>query len=390
MRKGITLACLAILAAFANASTAVGITSNGAVYTISDVTGVDTLVNTIGITGTFCLAYNPADQFFYTISDRKLYRFTLGGQAVLRRDLSGFLADNPTTLAIDRAGILWTIHKVAGQLVRFGSVSGNTNVAPIESGLRTGSLVFNTDGSLYLTQSDPLASNAGLFIIDKLTGQSTHVNTVDLSNTDIGAPAVPGNIVGGIGSITCFFNTGLRLNALSGALTNIGGSTSGIQGLAYEQKLPFAHPAVLGTVNFGQVNANSATSLDDRDRDVLRVCKFFVPNNTSPFAQFTVKSQIVANAQTLAYTFTRRMVTSGSFIETVSILNVNTGLFERATQASTSNQFTTDSRAINDFANFVSANREVTFKIEVRQAGPSSNLTPCYEADQFVIQTTVP
>lgn len=141
------------------------------------------------------------------------------------------------------------------------------------------------------------------------------------------------------------------------------------------------------TINLGQLNAGSVASLAADDGNVLRICKFIVPNQT--VAPITV--QLDGTSQALTATsmkleFKNRMQTAGLFSVTLDLWNWGTNNWD-ATNVLTAGVNTTFSTqtlnvtgALSQFLR--SSDGAVRARYRIRQTGPSTGTIWCHETDR--------
>lgn len=374
------------LSASSFAGTAIGINSTGNVYQVSDVTGNESFINNVGISGTFCLGSTRTSNDLFTISGTDLYRFSIGGSASIQRSLPFLVTSSCSAFALDQGGVGYVIDTNTRNLYSFGLVSGNILIGNIGFSSMT-TMNFGRDGSLYGIRSTANQADAGLYVISRRDGHATRISTGNFDASNLGGFAEPdGNF--SMSSFLTAFNSCQRLSPIVGALSPVGGSTSGIRGLIYENKDTVAQSGTLGIVNFGSVAANTVGCLDDRDGTPLRICRFLVPNLTVPPIQFTVNTGPITSTSTqMGYFYKGRMTAAGNFQDSLEILNVTTGQFDVMNTHPVGLSGHVVSDAIPNSANYLPANRIVTARFKVRPTGLVATQSYCYELDQFVIQS---
>ncbi|MCW5938349.1 MAG: hypothetical protein KF884_07640 [Fimbriimonadaceae bacterium] len=383
MRKLVVLSLLA-WSAGAQALESYGLNSSGTLVRIDDVSNSQTFVQNIGLTGTFCLAYNPVDQFFYTVSGGTLFRFKPGTTSVAWRSLP-FLSNNIHGLAISRNGICWGIESGTGRLWKFGTQSGEVLVGT--TGMSPNGLAFGADGSLYVIHGVVDPNLYGIYVVDQNTAECTRVTKGSQPRFDLFALTARPFGSWGLGNFMGYFNTHATVNPITGAFTGSGGSFVSLRGVAYEFDGPFANIMQLGTVTFGRVVSNTPGCLDDREGDPLRVCKFIVPNQTVPPIQFSLITQVPSNPTTMASLINHRVTSAGSFTMSVDFLNPRLNLYENLGNIAVGSNPAT-SFVVGDVDRHVSNTRMVNMRLSLRPNGPVGAAVFCLEIDQAVVQST--
>lgn len=384
MRKLLTLAAVLGVAGASLAAEALGIDSTGNVYRIDDTTGAEAFVNNVGVSQTFCLGYR-FDDFFYTIAGGNLYKFRQGQQAVLVRSLPFLLTGTVTAFAISRGGVGFAVDRFNNDLWRFGTGSGETLVGNV--GFPVQALSFNADDSLYCVRDAAAASLFGLYVINQSTCQPTRITTGDHAPVDLRCFTARPVATSGISNFLGCFNTTSSVNTLTGTFAQTGGSLSSIRGVAYRHVGPFRSEMDFLSASTGRVDSNSATCLDDRDRNCLRVCKFIVPNQFLPPIRFTIVGTPILNPATLALLLHHRATSAGAFRISVDFLVPRTGTFDQVGDLATTTAFT-NSVFVGDPARHIANNGDTTVRVSMRPVGPVANPAFCVELDQAVLQST--
>lgn len=147
------------------------------------------------------------------------------------------------------------------------------------------------------------------------------------------------------------------------------------------------------TVNLGKVTAGNLASLAAEDGNAQTICKFFVPNQSSPFVR-TVLNFVTTRPQFVDIHLGLRMRlspgTGGVFVvrgflrDVVSTANVQV-LNDKAL---TANYQTYMGFAPLPLPRFVGGGGAIQATVEVQQVGPSSVLLPCVDIDRAVMYVT--
>lgn len=384
MRALILASALAFSTSFAHAVTLVGITLDAKVYTIDSNTGIPTLVSDYACNNVRGLAYHAPRNTYYFVANNNLYEFTLGGQAVLRRNLE-FVLDDMWDIAIDRAGIVWGTESVTSgpeRLWRFGTVSGSTFIGET---LLNGQIDFGEDGSLYLWHSDGNPTFDGLFVVNKANADAVRINPVG-DPPNFSAFCTLNTLDDAFGYA---FNAQFHsLNLLSGLTSLVGGPNMDFRGLAHGVAKKFPCAVTLGTINFGLLNSNPPGALEDRDNRPLSICKFLVPNATLPPIRFELNVDGVSNVSTFDVIYRSRMTSAGALNLVFQGKRIADGVFENIVVQRMSNTYTVTSRPNADATRFFNATGAATFRIDIQQVGPTASPNFCLELDQFAVSTS--
>ena len=137
------------------------------------------------------------------------------------------------------------------------------------------------------------------------------------------------------------------------------------------------------TVNLGQVQSGDIGSLATADGDSLVVCKAFVPNVNSPFVRFVVNgSTPLSNLTAYSFGSTAKMLSAGTFEETLEAYNFASGTYD-VSNAATINLSTStlDVSAASNLSDYVFSNI-VQARVSVKQTGFSSVAVPCVSFDE--------
>lgn len=137
------------------------------------------------------------------------------------------------------------------------------------------------------------------------------------------------------------------------------------------------------SVQLGKVQSGDLTSLQEPENAALVVCKFFIPNQSSPFIQMVVEGTTTLTPPTaLRFRVKSGMVHSGAFNQTLSLFNFLTNSYEESrtdTINTTVNYY--DLNATGNLARYVSNAGTVRSRVQVKQVGPSTTLYPCGSFD---------
>lgn len=137
------------------------------------------------------------------------------------------------------------------------------------------------------------------------------------------------------------------------------------------------------SLSFGKISTGSVASLETADNTPLVVCKFIVPNQTSPFVQFAVTGNTTLTSQkALRFRIKSAMATNGSFTQTLRLFNFVTNAYEesRTDTINTGYQYT-DLVATGDVSRYVGTAGALQSQVQIRQVGPSASTKPCVNFD---------
>ncbi len=140
------------------------------------------------------------------------------------------------------------------------------------------------------------------------------------------------------------------------------------------------------TVNYGRITSGDATKLALDDGDALVICKFIVPNQTSPIVQFAVNGNTTFTSLTaLRFSTKAAMVQAGSFSHILKLYNFATSAYEETTTGSIglAYQFY-DLPATGDPNRYLGSGGALKSLVQIKQNGPSTSATPCASFDLAV------
>jgi streptogramin lyase len=137
------------------------------------------------------------------------------------------------------------------------------------------------------------------------------------------------------------------------------------------------------SVHRGRVDSGDTSSLSQIDGSSLRVCRFVVLSATDPPVQVTVRGHAsTLNPSSLTVTMSSHMLQNGVFRQELVLIDGNGSLSsERRTDPIGQNPMIVQlSPSVP--SDFVAADGTVAVRYIVRQAGPTSTLLWCHEADE--------
>lgn len=383
MRKELTFSFLLAVASTALAQDLVAIDQGGRVSTINTVTGTKTLVSDYNFTDVQGLAYNSVTGKLMLVDNNQLFEFVLGGQPVFRRNLE-FVTGVMNDIAIDRSGIVWGIESESGtrNLWRFGTSTGSTLIGNLDATLQ---LDFGLDGSLYGYGNSADPTKDGLFVVNQSTAAMTRISPAG-DQLSIAGFATYSNPSGFRVAAACEFNGPFHnLDLVNGQFLSQAGTNLGIlRGAAFPVAKGFPVANTLGVVNLGNLDQNPANCLKDREGVPLRICKFIVPNQSSPVIQFTLNFDGPTGMATFDPYFVPRMTTSGSFSFELELKRQSDGAFVSLGSTNVNSAYKVIAARDQPASTFLDANGAGTSRIKIRPTGPSGSSSFCFEMDQAV------
>jgi hypothetical protein len=137
------------------------------------------------------------------------------------------------------------------------------------------------------------------------------------------------------------------------------------------------------TINFGRLDAGSATSLAADDGDVLRVCRFVVPNLSVPPVRVVLDgSTTLASVANLRFQMRSRMASSGSFSQELELFDFVLGDYRDARTETVGTSFATRMViAGGEVASYRGASGALRARYSIRKTGPSAVAAWCHEVD---------
>lgn len=137
-------------------------------------------------------------------------------------------------------------------------------------------------------------------------------------------------------------------------------------------------------LGLGKFTGGNLASLAADDNNAETMCKFFVPTVSSPF----IRLDLTATSPTLSPSALRariksKMVTAGVFQQTLYLNDFAANSFNlsRVDTTNTTNS-TVELIGTGTLSRFVNqSDGSVKVRIEVRQTGPSTSITPCYSIE---------
>ena len=147
-------------------------------------------------------------------------------------------------------------------------------------------------------------------------------------------------------------------------------------------------PSIIN-INFGKVQSGTVSSLAADDNNALVICKFFVPNQQSPFVQFSLDgTTTVQSPSSIKFQTKSKMVTAGGFAQDLEMFNFATNAYELVrTDTLGLGYQTLDAVPGNLAPQYVGSGGLVRSRIKLRQTGPSTSPLPCasYELAHWVV-----
>ncbi|MBL8064674.1 MAG: hypothetical protein JNM34_02330 [Chthonomonadaceae bacterium] len=133
------------------------------------------------------------------------------------------------------------------------------------------------------------------------------------------------------------------------------------------------------TVQLGRVTSGNTGSLSADDSDPLVLCKFFVPNQTSPFVQVVLLGTTsFSSPDSLSLRHKSKLLNSGAFSTTCRLYNFVSGAYEESSTAAIGSSYGLFSvTASGDCSRYVGQGGSLQAQLQFRQVGPSSSNFPC-------------
>ena len=141
------------------------------------------------------------------------------------------------------------------------------------------------------------------------------------------------------------------------------------------------------TVNLGRLDAGNVASLATTDSNVLRVCRFIVPNQS--VAPVTVEVNAVApigSASALEVLIRSRMTSSGLFSQTLDLFNWTTNTWDTVdTRTDSMSTAFTDRTLVGSgtLSRLLRADGALRMRYRARSTGPVASQSWCHEVDRL-------
>lgn len=139
----------------------------------------------------------------------------------------------------------------------------------------------------------------------------------------------------------------------------------------------------LVTINLGRVTGGNLASLATPDNDLLTLCKFFVPNQTSPIIQFVVEGTSTATApKGIQLRVRSKAVNPGTYAQDMEAWDfvANTYVNLRSDPV-TLVSVTRDGMSTTNVGRFFNGSGLLRARVRLRQTGPSTSTLPCLAWD---------
>lgn len=145
------------------------------------------------------------------------------------------------------------------------------------------------------------------------------------------------------------------------------------------------------TLNLGLLDGGDVSSLAAQDGDFETICKFFVPNMTSPFVRLTLNYVSTKTTPTRVEFFTTaRMANAGLYKVRLLLWNYGFGAYEEVlSPARIGDEFQYGiGRPTGDPLDSIGPNGEMRGRIEFLSAGPGTTQRPCVDIDLAVMKVS--
>ena len=256
---------------------------------------------------------------------------------------------------------------------------------------------YNGDASHHLVQVTPNATiNSGMpteFDIpgDNVAGSETNIPSVKAGATVFYATTNQGNFVGlsgwdyGQGRVAMFSQTVGEFHLADAFGFRLMGNV--IEWVSHGAGSQQINPDTV-TVRLGQITSGSVAQISDIDNQVLRVCKFIVPNQVvAPITVEVEGTSPLATPAEMQFRTYSLMSVSGVFSQTVDLYDWSISAFSTTTANTTSINTTYKPIGVSantPVARFVNGSNRVRARYRVRQTGPASSSFWCNDLDQAV------
>lgn len=140
-------------------------------------------------------------------------------------------------------------------------------------------------------------------------------------------------------------------------------------------------------LRFGRIDAGNVASLLADDGDVLRVCRFIVPNTTVPPVQVEIgaSGSSLTNLLSLSLKVKSRMATAGSFRQTIEHFDFSQASFGSGlnTQPFPPTFAVYNVSALGNLGNYLGPNGSLRGRWSIVQTGPAAVSAWCAEIEQW-------
>ncbi len=141
------------------------------------------------------------------------------------------------------------------------------------------------------------------------------------------------------------------------------------------------------TVNLGRIDAGSVASLATTDGNVLRVCRFVVPNQTVAPVTVQVNGTAPVGSTTALEVFVRsRMSVTGLFTQNLEVFNWVTNTWDTVDTRTDNSTTTFADRVLlgsGDLTRLLRTDGSLRVRYRVRNTGPAASPTWCHEVDRL-------
>lgn len=139
-------------------------------------------------------------------------------------------------------------------------------------------------------------------------------------------------------------------------------------------------------VNLGRVTSGNVRSLFYTDGDVLRVCRFIVPNqNAAPVTVEVQGTSMYPSLSALTFHVNSRSATNGLFAQILDLYDYSTSSYstvDTRTDTLNTTYAVRDLAATGNIARYLGPNQELKARFRVKQTGPSALSLWCSEFDE--------
>ncbi|MBS1715118.1 MAG: hypothetical protein JST30_12360 [Armatimonadetes bacterium] len=370
MRKPLFSLLAVVAAAFAQADM-IAITRTGDVIEVDPTTGASHVLFATHLTVNSLAATGAT---YHTVSNGRLYRINVNNQTATAganlnagsNDVRGFAIDSNGTgwAVIDDGGVdsLWKIDLSSGMGTDIGTIGFD----------KVQGLDCDSKGRLFAYDIDQ-----GLIRVSRADGHGWDLDT-DVVGTNLQSIAFDDqdNLFGTSDKL-------YKIKPTSGSLSLIGGALGDVRGVEVPTSpLYNVIPSSL-VVKLGKTTSLFAQHVREDDGVGLVVCKFVVPNASTPPIQVEVTGHspftLLDGMQLLVR---QRMNSGGLYKSFIDVMNFQTGKFVNVADLTVGSSYKTDTIDVPGFLDdLVSPTHDIVMRYRVRATGPTAVQLYCHDMD---------
>lgn len=378
--KALTASLALFMCACASHADILAVTYTGEVYDIEATTGNKHLIRDNAVTGVNSLA--GLFSTYYACFDSKLYTVNKNtGVFTFFTNLNFTDAADVRAMAFDSAGQLWLVtnHPQGDRLYKFNlqtnteTFIGNTGCVGIQA------MDFDADDELYVWDSGGGTSDAlGLAVLSRVDGHAIDVNAAEGSADTMQSIAFNSS-----GQLFGISDTLYRISPTSGSVRSLASGYGDVRGIEFETSGSRVVPVNSAIVRLGKVGGGNVSSLKGIDGNQLTVCRFVVPNSSTPPVQVDLDGVSPFNALDLyQFELTHNTVDAGAFQVELQAMNFTLNRFDSMVTSTIGTvQKKTSFTAANPDA-YVSPSKVIRVKYLIKPVGPTAVLQWCHQVDR--------